>query len=88
MVFITDDDHMVSGEAFFLYDTVYLQNERTGDIYIENTFFFQFIVDWFSYTMERITTIPLRSFSDGASISFSLITCTPFDARSSTTSSL
>ena len=51
MVFITDDDHMVSGEAFFLYDTVYLQNERTGDIYIGNTFFFQFIVDWFSYTM-------------------------------------
>ena len=51
MVFVTDDDYVVSGETFALYDPVDFQDEGTGDVYVWDAFLFQFIVDWLAYAV-------------------------------------
>ena len=42
---------MISGQALFFHDAVDLQDEGTGDIYVRDVFFFQFIIDRFAYTV-------------------------------------
>ena len=42
---------MISGQALFFHDAVDLQDEGTGDIYVRDVFFFQFIVNGFAYTV-------------------------------------
>ena len=40
VVFVADDDDVVSCKAFFFHDAVDLQDEGTGDIYVRDVFSF------------------------------------------------
>ena len=51
MVFVADDDDVVSCKAFFFHDPVDFQDEGAGHIYIRDVFFFQLIVDGFTYAV-------------------------------------
>ena len=51
MVFVADDDDVVSCKAFFFHDPVNFQDEGAGNIYVGDIYFFQLIVDGFAYAV-------------------------------------